>query len=257
VVARSVPAPAERIWWSFHAPTGDGDRLRLAAAAAAYGAFFPREPLRAHLLTQVPLSPGSERTSRRAAAARDRGGPALSNGDTDDDRHATLAWTSWPDAVGPARTAFADVVLSVPRVPFAVFAAEDLTFRLAAAIQPWHGRVHTTASARAVRGQCVENPASVRLAAPFGLPHLYYDPARRHPLVPLEVTWINVWSADTCEVLGFRPADERLFSAVRSTSDGARVLSLATLPLDPATEPEHVRALRAVYERFPRIGSRD
>ncbi|HEY6463873.1 MAG TPA: DUF5953 family protein, partial [Polyangiaceae bacterium] len=206
--------------------------------------------------TQVPLSPGSERASRRAAAARDRGDAAPSNGAADDDGRSTVAWTAWPDSMGPARTAFADVVLSIPRVPFAVFAAEDLTFRLAEAVRPWHGRVHTTASARAVFGQCVESPAKVRLAAPFGLPHLYYDPARRHPLVPLEITWINVWSADTCDVLGFRPADERLFSSVRSTSDGARVLSVTTLPLDPAGKPEHVRALRAIYERFPRVGSR-
>jgi Family of unknown function (DUF5953) len=257
VIARPAPSSADRVWWSLHAPTGDDDAHRLAVAAAAFDGFFPRESLRYGSSAQGRGDPLFDRAMALAAAAARGEHLGLSNGRPDgDDRRVTLDWHPWPESVGPSGVAFADVVLSVPRAPFAVFAAEDLTFRLADAVRPWHGRVHTGASARAVQGQRVESPSSVRIAAPFGLPHLFYDRSRRHPLVPLEVAWINVWSADTCGVLGFRPDDERLFTSVRTTRDGARVLSLSTLPLDPAVDPAHVHALRAVYDRFPRIGSR-
>jgi hypothetical protein len=229
---RTGLAGADRLCWSFHGPPGDA-HPRLDRAASAFAAFFPREALRPAPGEHLGLHNGR------------RGG-----------RLVTMDWYEWPDALGPAGVAFADFVLSVPRAPYAVFAAEDLTFRLAEAVGPWHGRVHTTASARAVECQKVTDPSRVRIPAPFGLPHLFCEGRRRHPLVPLEVTWINVWCADTCELLGFRERDERLFGSVRTTSDGARVLTLTTLPLDPAANPAHREALRAVYGRFPRIGSR-
>jgi Family of unknown function (DUF5953) len=252
VVRRASPPP--RVWWSLHGPTGDDDHGRLAAAASAYDAFFPREPLRFQGGPQARGSGVFDRVMWLAAAAARGEHLGLTNGRSDP--RATLDWNAWPESMGPAHVAFADVVLSVPQAPFVLLAAEQLTLRLAEAVQPWHGRVHTSASAQAVRGQCVETPSHVRLAPPFGLPHLFYDPARRHPLVPLEVAWINVWSVETCELLGFRPRDARLFASVRPSSDGARVLALTEAPLDPAGNPEHVRALRAVYDRFPRIGSR-
>lgn len=225
---------ADRVTWNLYGPVGD-EHERLARAARAFGAFFPRDTLKHARRDPLGLHNG-------------RSGNGL----------VTIDWNAWPAEVGPAKMPFVDMVLSVPRAPYAVFAAEDLTVRLVEAVGPWHGRVHTSSAARVAEGQKVGTPAMARIPAPFGLPHLFLDreQRQRHPLVPIEIAWINVWSADTCELLGFRERDERLFSSVRVTSQGTRVLTVTTLPLDPAGNPDHVDALRAVYRRFLRIGCR-
>lgn len=231
MVAR--PATGEdRVYWNLYGPVGD-DQERLARAARVFERFFPRDAL-----------------------AHARGDALGFHNGRSGSRLVTMDWNAWPAVMGPGGMPFVDLVLSVQRAPYAVFAAEDLTVRLAEAVCPWYGRVLTGSAARAVEGQKVATPSMARIPAPFGLPHLFVDRGRRHPLVPMEVAWINVWSADTCELLGFRQDDERLFSSARVTSRGTRVLSLTTLPLDPAGHPDHVDALRAVYDRFPRIGCR-
>jgi hypothetical protein len=153
--------------------------------------------------------------------------------------------------------AFIDFEIAVPWFPFAVVAAEEITFQLASALLPWHGRVHTSGSSVAVCHQRAASSTSPPIAPPFGLPALRSSLVRRHPLVPLDVAWINLWSADSCALLGLTAGDHGLFESVRPTADGAHVLALTSAPLDPTRRPEHARALRAVYARFPRIGCRD
>lgn len=167
-----------------------------------------------------------------------------------------MDWYAWPAEVGPAGLAFGDLHLGVPWSPFAAIAAEELTVRLAEVLLPWQGRVHTEASAQAVLGQRLGGrSARAPIAAPYGLPRLCAAPPRRHPLLPLDVAWINLWSADTVDLLGFRPADEELFASARTTRHGDRILSLTSVPLDPVRRPDHARALREVYARFPRIAA--
>jgi hypothetical protein len=173
------------------------------------------------------------------------------------DRRITLDAYTWPVELGPAGMAFVDVQIAVPAFAFALVAAEELTFRLASALLPWHGRVHTPGSSLAVCHQRAASSTSLPIAPPFGLPALRNSPRRRHPLVPLDVAWINLWSADSCALLGFTAGDHGLFESVRPTADGAQVLAVTSTPLDPTRHPEHARALRAVYARFPRIGCRD
>ena len=223
----------EQVWWSLVGPVANLGDTRPARAAEVFDSFFPADALRYALGPRAVAEELADRGTWMSLHQADGGSPWIRSG-RDDDRVAHMTWHTWPALMAPPSVGCANVVIVVPQAPYFLFAAEDFTFRLAETVAPWHGLVRTTTYPRA------------------GLPGL-----RRPVLLPPEVAWINVWSAETCALLDFRDEDERLFASVRRTSHGARVLSLTTEPFDPARNPDHVAMLRAVYARFPRIGNRD
>jgi hypothetical protein len=223
----------QQVWWSLVGPVANLGDTRPARAAEVFDSFFPGDALRYALGPRATAEELLDRGSWMSAHQADGGSPWIRSG-RDDDRCAQMTWHTWPALVAPPSIGCANVVIVVPQAPYFLFAAEDFTFRLAETVAPWHGLVRTNAQPRAWGG----GPS-------------------RHRLVPPEVGWINVWSAETCALLDFREEDERLFASVRRTCHGARVLSLTTEPLDLARNPEHLSRLLAVHARFPRIGSPD
>ena len=74
---------------------------------------------------------------------------------------------------------------------------------------------------------------------------------------PARLGWLNFWSAPVAQLLGFPDAalgDDR-FKPLVQGDDGSWYFALTPQPLD-LSQPAHVEALVAAYERFPTIGRR-
>jgi hypothetical protein len=79
----------------------------------------------------------------------------------------------------------------------------------------------------------------------------------RHRAQPQTLGWLNYWSAETCEFLGFpdpvRHAD--LLRHSQRTAAGAWLVKITEEPLD-VTRVDHVTMLASVYQRLPNLGIR-
>jgi len=80
---------------------------------------------------------------------------------------------------------------------------------------------------------------------------------RSHPAQPQDLGWINYWSPQTCEYLGFPDAerDRNLLAHSHRTPGGAWLVKLSSEPLDFA-RPEHLGVFADIYARFPKLGVR-
>lgn len=92
---------------------------------------------------------------------------------------------------------------------------------------------------------------------PHGLPMLKLPWNIRSPRVPQYLGWLNYWSAEAAEAIGFpNPSrDAELLARARRTASGGWVVSLTAAPLD-LDKPEHLEALKRAYARFPEVGGR-
>lgn len=80
---------------------------------------------------------------------------------------------------------------------------------------------------------------------------------RDNPAQPKQLGWINYWSAQTCEYLGF-PDPERdkdLLAHSYRTAAGAWLVKLCPEPLD-LNRPDHLSIFADIYARFPKLGIR-
>jgi hypothetical protein len=79
----------------------------------------------------------------------------------------------------------------------------------------------------------------------------------RAPEIPHHLGWLNYWSPDAAQTIGFPdPArDAELLTRVRRTASSGWIVQLTDTLLD-YNNPAHLDALLRVYERFPRIGGR-
>lgn len=92
------------------------------------------------------------------------------------------------------------------------------------------------------------------------LPILSNDPfrVRESSAHPLELGWLNYWSPESCEYIGF-PDPERdrdLLAHSYQTPTGAWLVKLCPEPLD-LDRPDHLALFADVYQRFPKIGLRE
>lgn len=91
------------------------------------------------------------------------------------------------------------------------------------------------------------------------IPKLDDDPlaVRQHPAQPASLGWINYWSPQTCEYLGFpnKERDKDLLQHSWKTSEGAWVVKLCQDPLD-VIRLDHLKKFVDVYSRFQGIGIR-
>lgn len=79
-----------------------------------------------------------------------------------------------------------------------------------------------------------------------------------HPAQPFELGWLNYWSAETCEYIGF-PDPERdrdLLALSYPTPGGAWLVKICPEPLDLDRE-DHLRLFVELYQRFPKLGLRE
>jgi hypothetical protein len=79
-----------------------------------------------------------------------------------------------------------------------------------------------------------------------------------HRAQPLELGWLNYWSAETCEYIGFPDPnrDRDLLKYSYQTPGGAWLVKLCPEPLD-LDRDDHLRMFVSVYERFPKLGLRE
>jgi len=92
---------------------------------------------------------------------------------------------------------------------------------------------------------------------PRGLPVLKSLKGMRPPKIPSHLGWLNYWSPDSAQVLGF-PDPERdaeWLSRAKRTETGGWLLRLTDAPLN-LDNPNHLDTLLRAYERFPEIGGR-
>ncbi|QSQ23978.1 hypothetical protein JY651_03070 [Pyxidicoccus parkwayensis] len=77
------------------------------------------------------------------------------------------------------------------------------------------------------------------------------------PETPVQLGWLNYWSPETAQRLGFPDAsrDGEWLARSTRTGSGAWVVKLTDAPLD-AERPEDVEALVRAYERFDGVGVR-
>jgi len=85
----------------------------------------------------------------------------------------------------------------------------------------------------------------------------YYPPNSKLPLLPQRLGWLNYWSAEVAEHLGFPDPqkDADLLPLCRQLPSGHWVVQLTEDPLD-LTRPDHVEAIVRAYWRFDKIGRR-
>ncbi|BEP92017.1 hypothetical protein GmRootA79_04010 [Acidovorax sp. A79] len=85
----------------------------------------------------------------------------------------------------------------------------------------------------------------------------YYPPNSKPPLLPQRLGWLNCWSAEVAEHLGFPDPqkDADLLPLCHQLPSGHWIVQLTEDPLD-LTRPDHVEAIVRAYWRFDKIGRR-
>ena len=78
-----------------------------------------------------------------------------------------------------------------------------------------------------------------------------------HPLSPHHLGWINYWSAEVCEYVGFPAAlaGHPVLQECYRTPCGAWIVKLGREPFEPGNVV-HLELLRLMYERLPRVATR-
>ncbi len=166
----------------------------------------------------------------------------------------------------------------LPPEPDIVERAADLAAAMGTAMDAFWGTITPGGAAGTIVNQrMLDSPGPER--PPPGLPPLAL-PERLDPFhVPYFFGWVNYWSKETAERIGFPdPARHaELLERARRLENGAWVVQLTNEPLDiyfrpflygwgsyiPPEEPRdqsnpaHLRALARAYEVLPAIGGRD
>lgn len=85
----------------------------------------------------------------------------------------------------------------------------------------------------------------------------YYPPNSKLPLLPQRLGWLNCWSAEVAEHLGFPDPqkDADILPLCKQLSSGHWIVQLTEDPLD-LRRPEHAEAIVRAYWRFDKIGRR-
>jgi hypothetical protein len=85
----------------------------------------------------------------------------------------------------------------------------------------------------------------------------YYAPDAKFPLFPQRLGWINCWSAEVAEHLGFPDVekDAHILPLCKRLPSGHWIVQLTEEPLD-LRRPEHAEAIVRAYWRFDKIGRR-
>jgi hypothetical protein len=147
-------------------------------------------------------------------------------------------------------------VCHYPKTEETVARSSEALSGLGTALGAYWG-VATPFAAAAKIGTQVRPPGSDRRPPP-GLPQLSPIGDLAGPAVPQKLGWLNYWSAETAQLLGFPdPArDAEWLSRAQKLENGAWLLSLTDEPLH-LEETEHLAALIAAYARFRQVGRPD
>ncbi|MFE8600339.1 DUF5953 family protein [Archangium violaceum] len=180
--------------------------------------------------------------------------PLICNGD---ERYPVMISGHHESAyVSPGGRPQLQVQAKLPLDAAVIAAAAEMLEGVAEGARAFWGHLTPDAAALDIAYQIaptLEGPPSPRR----GLPGLKLFEHIRSPEIPYYLGWLNFWSPDAAEAIGFPdPArDAELLSRARRTATGGWVVRLTDTPLD-LDNPAHLDALKRAYERFPEIGGR-
>lgn len=131
--------------------------------------------------------------------------------------------------------------------------SKDMKNILEAALQRDNG-------AGAFDSRCHQKQIALAKSLAAVLPRIgfeYYPPNSRLPLLPQRLGWLNCWSNEVAEHLGFPDPqkDADLLPLCSQLPSGHWIVQLTEDPLD-LTRPDHVEAIVQAYWRFDKIGRR-
>lgn len=208
---------------------------------------IPGVSLRNTVSDKGALVPLSDRDAFITRASADDGLPIIC--DADRECPTIFNGTLWPGVIGPGGEALVQVVLQTSRL-LGGRAASRLLAALGESMRAYWGTATPDETASKIGSQIIHDPTQ---SPPQGLPALNAWTARSRRDVPAFLGWINFWSRDTAERLGFpRP----IAVDALPLESGAWIWQTTSEPLT-LDRPDHVDALASAYETWLQIGDRD
>lgn len=181
--------------------------------------------------------------------------PLLCNGD--ESYPVTVSGRQNPAILSPGAQPQLDVHAKLPLDEAVISAATAMLEGMAEGARAFWGHASRYSYGAEVSEQFRRSPHGPE-RSPRGLPMLNLPEKLPAPEIPCFLGWLNYWSADAAQAIGFPdPArDAELLTRARRTLSGGWVVKLTEEPLD-YDNPAHLDALKRAYERFPVIGGRD
>jgi len=250
----------------FHAPMGAADWVdRVEGACLALEAAFPGERLRKANLPNDASGEPRELADRRAFLRKRLRGKlrwiSIDNG-----KYVSGLGEDWTNEgyitiAGNASHAFDDLYsLTVifpeshwPVCERVLVTVGDALHAFTACLSPRDA----TSLLRATQMGGPPTEATAALGARLPRVRFCMYGGLQHAAQPEILGWLNYWSAETCEFVGFpgEAHDEPLLRHSYRTPGGAWLVKLTEEPLD-LRRPDHVDAIAGAYARYPRVGVR-
>jgi hypothetical protein len=201
-----------------------------------------------HLISRLP-----QRDAWLAQATRNGGFPLVCN--NDEHYPVMISGLAISARSGPGGQALLDVHAKLPLDAGSIAVAADLLEGVAEGARAFWGHA-TPFRASAEIARQTSHPRMPG-TPPRGLPALKLSGEIRSQEIPHRLGWLNYWSAAAARAIGFPDPlrDAALLSRARRAASGGWIVQLTDAPLD-LNNPDHVDALKRVYERFPEIGGR-
>jgi len=201
-----------------------------------------------HQISHLP-----ERDAWLAQATKNGGFPLVCN--NDEHYPVMISGLAISARSGPGGQALLDVHAKLPLDAGSIAAAADLLEGVAEGARAFWGHATPFRTSVEIARQTIH--PGMPGTPPRGLPALKLSGEIRSREIPHRLGWLNYWSAAAARTIGFPDPlrDAALLSRARRAASGGWVVQLTDAPLD-LNNPDHVDALKRVYERFPEIGAR-
>jgi hypothetical protein len=225
----------------------DFDEAVAAVALAAIPRYLPTPPLIYYLEQGIERHEAEDPAAWMVAHAPTLEPAMLSNGQ--EDAFVGISAHLSTGEFFPEEEPRADMSISFPERPEYLAGVPALLRALGPAMRAYFGK-STPKDARwaIVRG------AGNKCPLPPGDPRSAYT----NPLIPVSPGWVNYWSYETCELLGFslERGHGALFARVEDLPGHGLFLQLTEELLD-LDQPDHLARLEAVYDALPEMARKE
>lgn len=230
---------------NLHLYMHDFDEAVAAVALAAIPRYLPTPPLVYYLEQGIERRQAEDPAAWIVARAPTLEPAFLSNG-----REGALVSMSALLLTGeyvtePEQEPRAQTSISFPERPEYLAGVPGLLCALGPAMRAHFGKSTPKDAAWAII-----QGAGNKFPLPLGDPRSAYI----HPHVPASPGWVNYWSYETCELLGFslERGHSALFARIEDLPGHGLFLQLTEEPLD-LDHPDHLARLEAVYDALPEL----
>ncbi|HLL01357.1 MAG TPA: DUF5953 family protein [Myxococcaceae bacterium] len=236
-----------------YGPELAGDDSRPVAVVHAMERVLPGLRLEWTVSDDHRISHLPQRDAWLAQATGNGGFPLVCN--NDEHYPVMISWLAISARSGPGGQALLDVHAKLPLDADSIAAAAELLEGVAEGARAFWGHATPFRASAEIARQTIH--PRMPGTPPRGLPALKVSGEIRSQEIPHRLGWLNYWSAATARAIGFPDPlrDAALLSRARCAASGGWVVQLTDAPLD-LNDPDHVDALKRVYERLPEIGGR-